>query len=349
MKTVITFLSLIVLFVYSCGSPSSAQSNVSALIHKNVLSWSDIKSAEILELSLIQDITALDSLKFLSKNILYVNESYAKDIKSLKTSASLLYKAKKQLYYGTSKNINPYYKNECDDYLASMKKICKRLNTYSDGLNGKFEGDMSHIFKAYYSLKNKKSDVSVGKIYEAKIKYTTAVWYGSTRESNPHGNGTQVKTEVRYFLLNSTETAVIRTLHPDEITLLQQPQEQFDEFGKFSVDDEGNIKRIEVEHNNDQVESVRGETTVVASMISAEFFGACYVRFRNDAGEEITFYNPNLGVYGREDGVCGVLDKYSDKKFKLTYHPSTAEIYIEDEGDQTVDTNIITSIELVKN
>lgn len=351
MKIYMTIISAILLFLCSCTSnETKAQSDVSTLIQQNVLSWSDVKSAEVLEFELIQNITAADSLKFMNERIRAVNEGYDKEVLSLQASVSLLNKSKKNLYYGTSTKVNPYYKAECDNHIATMKKTCDRINAFSDGLNGQREGDFSHIFAAYHSLTNKKPDEVVGKIYKAKVQYSIAVWRGgSTREGNPQGTGTENRTETRYFLFDESESKVIRTLEPNEVIVPQDAQEEFGPYGKLIVDDEGNIKIIESDDASSSVENSKDESTVVATIVGAEFTGACYVVFQDVEGNDITFYNPNLGVYGNEDGVCGLKDKYRNKKFKLTYHPGMIEIYLEDVGDQKVETNIITNIELVKN
>lgn len=350
MKKAIIITSAILLFLCSCTSSElKAQSQASSLIQQNVLNWSDVKSAEVIEFELIQNISAADSMKFMNEMIRSTNESYDKEINALKASATLLNKSKKNLYYGTSTKVNPYYKSECDNHIAAMKKTCDRINAFSDGLNGKSHREFSHVFAAYNSLKNREANEIVGKIYKAKIKYTIAVWQGgSTREGNPQGTGTENRTEIRYFLFDASESKVIRTLEPDAVIVPQEAQEEFGPYGKLSVDDEGNIKILESDETSRSEEKSKGESTVVAAIVSAEFTGACYVVFQDEGGNEITFYNPNLGVYGNDDGVCGLKDKYRNKKFKLTYHPGTVEIYMEDVGDQTVETNIITNIELVK-
>lgn len=350
MKKVIIITSTILLFLCSCASSElKAQSQASSLIQKNILSWSDVKSAEVLEIETVQDIPASDSLKYMNEMIRAANKGYDKEINALKASAILLNKSKKNLYYGTSTKVNPYYKTECDNHIAAMKKTCDRINAFSDGLNGKSHGEFSHVFAAYNSLKNKEANEIVGKIYKAKIKYTIAVWQGgSTRGGNPQGTGTENRTEIRYFLFDASESKVIRTLEPDEVIVPQEAQEEFGPYGKLSVDDEGNIKILESDETSRSEENSKGESTVVAAIVSAEFTGACYVVFQDGEGHEVTFYNPNLGVYRNEDGVCGVKDKYRNKKFNLTYHPGKVEIYIEDVGDQTIETNIITNIELVK-
>src|SRR5690606_33646115 len=103
------------------------------LIKQKVLTNSDVLEVEVLELELIYEINAKDSLKYMNPDILATNEQYKKKIESLEAGAYLYSKARKNLYYGTSTRVNPYYETQCANYLADMKNTCKVLNEFSEG------------------------------------------------------------------------------------------------------------------------------------------------------------------------------------------------------------------------
>lgn len=323
----------VALLLVSCGANSDAQSNLESLIKQKILTNSDVLEVEVLELELIYEISAKDSLKYMNPEILATNEQYKKKIKSLEAEAYLYSKARKNLYYGTSTRVNPYYETQCTNHISNMKNTCKVLNEFSEG-------------NAYLALKKKNSTEIVAKVYRAKIEFMQKVWYGNSNiESRPNGDGTERKTEVRYFVLNASETEVTKTI--DDFSTPHGKQEQFVQFDKFSVDDEGNITIIKSESNSEESNESADEKTIVAKYLSAEFVGYCFVQFEDEKGEIISFIDPDLGTYTNPDDYCAMQDAYSGKKFKITHYTGEIEVHVEDNGNEIIETEIIKKITLV--
>ncbi|MEX2484770.1 MAG: hypothetical protein WED10_09425 [Brumimicrobium sp.] len=338
MKNSKSTLIAIIFLLSSCGANSDAQSEVSKLIHDREMSTGVNNSVEVLEVEFIQNLTAKDSLKFLNPTIKGTNDRYNKLIKTLNASATYLQKSKSKLYYGTSTRVNPYYKKECDRYIRDMKKTVNLINDFDENLQGDYSSESRHIFMPYNNLKKKKDDEVVAKIYRAKVRRMKRV-----------RGGVENIVETSVYIFNPTESKITSSMtetENDKFSIPQGEQEMFFSFQKFSVNDEGNIKKIQ-DGEDEKSEVNTDETKVIASYQSGEFIGYCFVRFENDSGEIISFINPNLGEYANPDNNCLMKDSFLGEKFEITFVKGDVEIYIEDVGDDIVETRIITKIELI--
>lgn len=329
MKSLIPLFTIPLLFLMSCGTDSNAQ--VATTIQKEVATWSGVTNVETPEVSLIQELTANDSLLFLNELIGFANQDYNKQLTLLKANAQYLAKAKSKLYFANGQ-VNQYYKNECDARIAEMKKICSEINTFADGLAGKYEINRGHIFKPYNDLKGKKTSV-LTKVYKAILNYHVPRYNGGKV------TGTMPKTEERYFFLSPDGSHVLKSAPDFEIQ--QGPQVEFIKFERYFVDDKGSIKIV-----SSGTETESNETEIVAKYRGSEFIGYCNVIFETEAGEEIYFINPKLGEYAREE--CGMKDEFVGKKFNISYSIGKIEVHTE-VGNETMDSEIIEEITLAPN
>jgi hypothetical protein len=329
-KTSRAFIALTfpLLFLTACGTDSNAQ--VASVIQKEVATWSGVTNVATPEVMLVRELTATDSLLLLNDLILIANEDYNRQITLLKANAQYLAKAKSKLYF-TNGEVNPYYKKEVDGRIEEMKRVCSEINTFSDGLAGKYELNRGHIFRPYNELKNKKSAI-VTKVYKATLNYSQTTFNGSVR------SGTAKKTEIRYFFLSPDGTQVIKSA--DNFSLPQGTQTEFLKFERYSVDNEGVIKIV-----SNEADAKSEVTTIVAKYVGAESIGYCNVTFETDAGEEIYFIDPELGEYSNED--CGMKDSFVGRKFKISFAKGEIEVHSE-EGNETLETEIIKTIELIQ-
>ncbi len=328
MKNLIPLFTIPLLLLASCGTDSNAQ--VATTIQKEVASWSGVTNVETPEVSLIQELTASDSLLLLNELIGFANEDYNKQLALLKANVQYLAKAKSKLYFANGQ-VNQYYKNECDARIAEMKKVCSEINTFVDGLEGKYEINRGHIFKPYNDLKSKKNNV-LAKVYKTTLNYHVPRYYGG------RVSGTTPKTEVRYFFLSPDGTRVLKSASSFDIP--QGPQTKFIKFERYSVNDEGSIKVL-----SNTAENESYETAIVAKYRGSEFIGYCNVIFETETGEEIFFINPNLDEFSN-DG-CGMRDEFVGKKFQITYSKGEIRVHTE-EGNEIVETEIISSIKIIQ-
>ena len=313
------------LILSSCGTDSNAQ--VATLIQKEVSGWSGVTSVETPQVTLVQELTGSDSLLLLNELIVFANEDYNRQLGQLKANSQFLAKAKSKLYFANGK-VNQYYKKEVDGRIAEMKKICTEINTFSDGLVGKYELNRGHIFKPYNDLKGKKN-VVIAKVYKAILNYNQTTFNGGVR------SGTAKKTETRYFFLSPDETHVLQST--SSFSMPQGPQAEFVKFDRYSVDDEGSIEIIS--------DTPSDGTTIVAKYVGSEFIGYCNVTFETETGEEVFFIDPKLGEFGNDE--CGMNDEFVGKKFKITYTKGEVNVHTE-EGNETVETEVIQTIQLIQ-
>jgi hypothetical protein len=228
----ITFASLA-----SCGTDSTAQTGVKSLIAKEIQSSGNAKDAEVLELEMIDKITKEDSMLLLNSSLAAINEGYSRKINQLKASAGLLAKAQENLYYENSSKVNPYYKDECDKRISEMKAICSEINLFSSGLEPNYE----HIFRAYSSLQKRESSQVVAKLYKAKLTYYKKASYNGYGQAGGEGQ----KTEIKYFLLDGTETRiVVKRSSMDEFSIPTEAQVKLFRFDTYKVDDQGIISKL---------------------------------------------------------------------------------------------------------
>jgi len=329
MKSLISLSTISLLFLASCGTDSNAQ--VATIIQKEVSGWSGVTSAEVSDVSLVQQLTATDSLLLMNDLILIANEDYNRQMTLLKANTQYLAKAKSKLYF-TNGEVNPYYKKEVDNRIAEMKRVCSEINTFSDGIRGKYELNRGHIFEAYNELKNKKGAV-LTEVYKATLNYHQTVYNGGVR------SGTAKRMETRYFFISPDGTKVIQS--SSNFSVPQGPQQEFLKFARYSVDNDGVVKQLSEETSDTK----SNEATMVAKYKGSEFLGYCNVTFETETGEEIYFINPELGEYAYEE--CGMKDSYVGKKFNISYFKGNINVHTE-EGNETVDTEIIKKIELVE-
>lgn len=315
------------LILASCGTDSNAQ--VATLIQKEVSGWSGVTSVETPQVTLVQELTGADSLLLLNDLIVFANEDYNRQLSQLKANAQFLAKSKSKLYF-TNGEVNQYYKKEVDGRIAEMKKICSEINTFSDGLTGKYELNRGHVFKPYNDLKDKKN-VVIAKVYKATLNYNQTTFNGGVR------SGTAKKTEIRYFFLSADGTRVLTSA--SSFSMPQGPQVEFIKFNRYSVEDEGTIKIIPAEANTQS-----DETAIIAKYVGSEFIGYCNVTFETEVGEEIFFIDPKLGEYANEE--CGMKDEFVGKKFKITYTKGEINVHTE-EGNETMETEIVKSIKII--
>lgn len=87
-----------------------------------------------------------------------------------------------------------------------------------------------------------------------------------------------------------------------------------------------------------------GLKTDTVKYIGGEFIGHCMVTFEKLNGEQIIFYNPDLGPFVA-DFECQMIDEAFDKLFKIEYKLEKQSFYTEDVGDQTVETYVLKSIQ----
>jgi len=313
------------LILASCGTDSNAQ--VATLIQKEVSGWSGVTSVETPQVTLVQELTGSDSLLLLNELIVFANEDYNRQLGLLKANAQFLAKAKSKLYFANGE-VNQYYKKEVDGRIAEMKKVCSEINTFSDGLLGRYELNRGHIFKPYNDLKVKKSAI-LAKVYKATLNYNQTTFNGGVR------SGTAKKTETRYFFLSADGTRVLKSA--SSFSLPQGPQVEFIKFDRYSVDDEGNINIVSAETQSN-------ESTIVAEYKGSEFIGYCNVTFETEAGEEVFFIDPKLGEYADEE--CGMKDEFVGKKFRIAYSKGEVNVRTE-EGNETMETEIIKSIKII--
>jgi hypothetical protein len=328
MKSLIPLFTIPLLFLMSCGTDSNAQ--VATTIQKEVATWSGVTNVETPEVTLIQELTGTDSLLLLNELIVFTNQDYNKQLTLLKANAQYLAKAKSKLYFANGQ-VNQYYKNECDARIAEMKKICSEINTFADGLAGKYEINRGHIFKPYNDLKSKKN-VVLANVYKATLKYHVPRYYSG------RGSGTMPKTEMKYFFLSPDGSHVLKSAPNFEMQ--QGPQVEFIKFERYSVDDTGSIKIV-----SSSTETESNETAIVAKYRGSEFIGYCNVVFETEAGEEIYFIDPKLGEFASEN--CGMKDEFVGKKFSITYSKDEINVHTE-EGNEIIETEVIQKIELIK-
>lgn len=327
MKSLIHLFTIPLLFLVSCGTDSNAQ--VATLIQKHVSGWSGVTSVETPQVTLVHELTGADSLLLLNDLIGFANEDYNKQIALLKANAQYLAKAKSKLYFANGQ-VNQYYKNECDSRITEMKRVCSEINTFSDGLEGKYEINRGHIFKPYNDLTSKKNDV-LAKVYKATLVYDQATFSGGRR------TGTEKKTETRYFFITPNGTKVIQS--SSNFLAPQGPQQEFVKFVRYSVDNDGVIKQLSEETSDTK----SPEATIVAKYVGSEFVGYCNVTFLTETGEEIYFIDPELGEFSTDE--CGMKDEFVGKRFKITYTTGKITVHTE-EGNETLETEIIKTIEL---
>jgi hypothetical protein len=320
-------LTFPLLFLTACGTDSNAQ--VATLIQKEVSSWSGVTSVEVPQVTLVQELTGADSLLLLNELIAFANEDYNRQINLLKANARFLAKAKSKLYF-TNGEVNPYYKKEVDGRIAEMKRVCTEINTFSDGLAGKYELNRGHIFKPYNDLNGKKNAV-ITKVYKATLNYNQTTFSEGVR------SGTAKKIETRYFFLSPDGTQIIKSF--SDFSMPQGPQVEFIQFDRYSLDDDGTIKI-----GPSEADTKPKETAIVAKYRGSEFIGYCNVTFETEAGEEVFFIDPKLGEFTNDE--CGMKDEFLGKQFKITYIKGEVNVHTED-GNETIEANIIMTVELI--
>ena len=168
-------------------------------------------------------------------------------------------------------------------------------------------------------------------MYKATLNYNQTTFNGGVR------SGTAKKTETRYFFLSPDGTHVLQSA--SSFSAPQGPQVEFIKFDRYSVDDEGTIKIIPAE-----ADTPSGGTAIVAKYIGSEFIGYCNVTFETEAGEEVFFIDPKLGEFTSD---CGMKDEFVGKKFKITYIKDEVNVHTE-EGNETLETEVIQTIELIQ-
>ena len=88
-------------------------------------------------------------------------------------------------------------------------------------------------------------------------------------------------------------------------------------------------------------------STLILTYKGGEFLGYCYEHFETGGGQELNFINPDFGILIDEDGMCGIKEEYLNKKFRVTFSIGIITIYVEDVGDDELETEIITKIEMI--
>lgn len=225
------------LFLASCGSDSNAQTTV---IEKHVATWSGVTNAKATDVVLVEELTVADSMLLLNEAISQVNQGYNQKLDQLAAGVKLLSKSRDHLYFSNGE-VNQYYKKECDSRIAGLRETCKQIDIFSDGLEGKYGFLWADAFMAYNSLQGKKHDDLLAKVYKATLNYHVP------RYSGGRVVGTMPKTEVRYFFISPDGTQVIKST--DNFTAPQELQVEFLKFKRYSVDDQGAIKVIELSRN----------------------------------------------------------------------------------------------------
>lgn len=320
----------------SCKTDSNAQ--VTTIIEKDVSGWSGVTNAKATNITLVQELTVGDSMLLLNEAISRTNQGYNHQLDELAAGVRLLSKSRNHLYFSNGE-VNQYYKKEYDNRIADMKETCKEIDIFSDGLDGKYGALWGDAFMAYNSLKDKKKDALLAKVYKATLNYHAPSYYGGRI------TGTIPKTEVRYFFISPDGTKVLKS--KDQFSMPQGPQEQFLDFKRYSVNDEGKITILSADAKLSEEPLSPAEGTIIAKYAGSEFLGYCNVIFKTDGGEEIYFINPNLGAYADENEMCGMKDEFVGKKFKITHNKGEIKVYTE-EGNETIETEIIQAIEIIK-
>lgn len=89
-------------------------------------------------------------------------------------------------------------------------------------------------------------------------------------------------------------------------------------------------------------------TTEIMTYTSGEFLGSCRVVFTRVSGEEMIFWNPDLGDFADEQNPCLIANQYQDTPFEITWQMGSTEVYMEEVGSSVIETEIMVGIQLAE-
>jgi hypothetical protein len=89
-------------------------------------------------------------------------------------------------------------------------------------------------------------------------------------------------------------------------------------------------------------------STEVVTFSLAENVGTCRVVFTRESGEELEFWNPDLGAFADSNNPCMISGQYQDSPFSVTWQMGSMQIYTQAGGNEVVQTPMLQSIELAQ-
>ncbi|XOV67581.1 MAG: hypothetical protein ACFHU9_00135 [Fluviicola sp.] len=326
-----------ILSLASCSGQSD-NDKLAQLIKQKMRSKASYASIEVESIEFIQDVTVADSLKITNESLQIIQNTYNRLLKDLQASERLAERPRSKLYYSSGK-VNKYQRGELDRYVSSMKKTCNAISELNRGWNGDLANNQfAHLFEPIISLKGRKSNEVVGKMYKARIKYSF----------NHSANKSEAKTE--YVLFDKDEKQVVAFLgesdYEDNFKINSASTVELD-IKEFTVTDDGIIKPKNVA-DREKESYAESDGTMILKYIGGEFLGSCMTTFEDQNGDEVIVWNANLGEYENPSNSCSMRDDLVGKRFKVTYEVGTVTLYMEDVGESQIENEIIiTSIKLI--
>lgn len=76
--------------------------------------------------------------------------------------------------------------------------------------------------------------------------------------------------------------------------------------------------------------------------------GSCRVVFTRESGEELIFWNPDLGSFADPADPCMISGLYQDSPFSVTWQMGSVQVYTTANGNEVLEAPILIEITLAQ-
>lgn len=91
-----------------------------------------------------------------------------------------------------------------------------------------------------------------------------------------------------------------------------------------------------------------GATTEIMTFSKGENLGSCRVVFNRENGEEVVFWNADLGQYVNPANPCELGNTFADFMFNITHETGSVQIVDQQGIVSTVETEVILDIQMIQ-